>query len=294
MIFTTRLEKKKKERKIAAHIVLAASHKEKKSSGCLNDEEMATLVDETCSAQEKKIALAHLADCQECYELWYTLKVNGNGVVKRSPIIKLLNRKNLAMVGSAMAVAASIAVFLNIDHQPFSVNSDKDFAQVVPMTKSIRPLELSTPQVLESSVSDGMAEQQEAESAQEEVENDIVVEMKKRKILSLSPAPVLKKEKPAKMARTMPVGVVRDGDDFQDWLDSVREGCLNENANEKFWVEIIIDGEKLLISKGTSSSVGNDLVDEVLELMTIEYNRESVKQQCVQILAKLAEEKNNR
>ncbi len=44
------------------------------------------------------------------------------------------------------------------------------------------------------------------------------------------------------MARTMAFSAVKSGDDFYSWLNSIREGCLNGNADEEFWIKVVIRG----------------------------------------------------
>ena len=111
--------RKKQERKAAALIALAL-HKEGEKGDCLTDEEMASLVEGSCSAAEKESCWIHLSGCRQCYEQWYFLKSGEERYKKEGLLVHLMRGKNLALAGSALAVAASVAVVLNIFHDPLT------------------------------------------------------------------------------------------------------------------------------------------------------------------------------
>ena len=110
---------------------------------------MALLVDGNCSVQEKERGWAHLSDCQECYDQWYVLKMEEREGRKEGGIVHLMRPKTFAVVGSTLAVAASIAVFLNIPQAPFPDHLAEDSVQ---SQQVVKKTDTSLSQVVEPEV----------------------------------------------------------------------------------------------------------------------------------------------
>lgn len=103
-----------------AQLGLAASGSDLKQTGCLSAEQMACLVDGSCPPEEQQLFLEHLADCEGCYRWWLethsivAAKQKGRGRVlgfRRARV------KNFAWIGSALAAAASVVLYLNISRE---------------------------------------------------------------------------------------------------------------------------------------------------------------------------------
>lgn len=100
------------------------SAKENKSV-CLSPEVLAALVDNRCSSEEVLQIKKHISDCESCYQQWLTLSSLKLGSVKRVRIIPFNRARLYGSIGSALALAASVAIYLNVaDYSQVSV-SDK-------------------------------------------------------------------------------------------------------------------------------------------------------------------------
>lgn len=112
-------KKKTAERRLA---LLALTGEQSKPPGpCLNAEQLACLVEGRLAADIVETSLVHLADCDQCYATWRQLDQEWQHQVKSKrpgKLLKWFNRPRLlATTGSILALAASIAVFLNITMQ---------------------------------------------------------------------------------------------------------------------------------------------------------------------------------
>lgn len=113
----TDLERKKAEERRLALLVLAGGQPPPEGA-CLAPEEMAALVEGTLPPERAEASLAHLADCEHCYTLWRELDREWREQAEKSgrgTVLRLIGRPRfLTAVGSLLAAAASIAVFLNL------------------------------------------------------------------------------------------------------------------------------------------------------------------------------------
>jgi len=293
-----RFDKKKKERRIAALIALTA---EKKSDigRCLTEEEMALLVDGTCSAQEKERRWAHLSECSDCYDQWYVLTVEEKEGRKKSGIAYLMRPGNLAIVGSAMAVAASVVVFLNLP-PPFP---DRLAEESLPPPEITREAVISDSQVMkEVVVSDEAVSFREApsvmyEKREMELKNGRVATKKMRTKTATAPQPADKVSGMADMVMAeRAVAPEEKVESIGSWLEMVQEGCLKGQTEEKFWSEIILAGEQLFqdTEPWTEKNEKEARAFAVLQLMPGSYEIDSITKQCEQILVELAEGEKSR
>jgi hypothetical protein len=67
-----RLDKQRQADRRTALLALHASGKQP-SADCLDDNELACLVDGACTAEEKEKYFHHLADCSSCLHAWLEL-----------------------------------------------------------------------------------------------------------------------------------------------------------------------------------------------------------------------------
>ncbi len=104
------------QRRLAMLAVLA--HRPQRTGACLEDETLAALVEGTLDQAEVDRCLAHLAECDRCLGLWLQLDQHRQGLqrqTKLAGIHRFLARpKVLTALGSFLAAAASIAVFLTL------------------------------------------------------------------------------------------------------------------------------------------------------------------------------------
>lgn len=290
------ITKKKRERKAAALIALAA---EKKSdvSGCLTDEEMALLVEGKCSAGEKDRAWAHLSDCRQCYEQWYSLKTQG-GALKKGVIVHLMQRKTLALIGSGLAVAVSVAVFLNLPHEPLPgrlAEEPKPSLQVAEET------EISFTQSVDVEVANDKAvSREESGGAFERIvveqKNDLAEMTKKREKTVITPESLEKRLHTTSLSGVKMAAAPEKPNLLEQWMEKVREGCREKRTEEDFWSEIVRTGEQLFQEIEVEVRIQEKEANAVaiLQLIPRLYDVDSVTKQCELIFAELAEDGNNR
>lgn len=91
-----------------------SSIKEKREKGenCIPSEELAALIDNKCSEAEIEKIKNHLSECEICSDQWLTLSTFKMGALKTPRTVK--KSKAYTYIGSALALAASVVVFLNI------------------------------------------------------------------------------------------------------------------------------------------------------------------------------------
>lgn len=91
---------------------------EQPCGACPDAEHLAALVEGRLSREEADACLAHLAGCEACYGLWRQLdryhQEQGVNQPKKGAIRWISRPRLLTAVGSLLAAAASVAVFLNI------------------------------------------------------------------------------------------------------------------------------------------------------------------------------------
>ncbi len=122
---------------------LALADRSADKGSCLSDEDMATLVDDVCSREERARCLQHLAHCEKCYQNWLKLtEIVSTGKKKksRSGSHTIIRPKYFAWVGTIFAAAASVVLFVQITR--------KTLPPVVPQVGETR-IEQKSPQTLE-------------------------------------------------------------------------------------------------------------------------------------------------
>jgi hypothetical protein len=84
-----------------------------RTSDCLSPEELARLVD----GREEDLngpLYAHLSSCDKCYSQWLLLKKMDEKASDKGKILRFPGKKAYKYIGSGLAVAATIALYLNI------------------------------------------------------------------------------------------------------------------------------------------------------------------------------------
>jgi hypothetical protein len=107
--------KREAERRLA--LLALAGEQAEPSGSCLDAEQLACLVEGRLNAEQVEVCQAHLAGCEHCYSTWRQLdqEWQQQAASHRGRIVPLFNRPGfLAATGSFLAIAASIAVFLNL------------------------------------------------------------------------------------------------------------------------------------------------------------------------------------
>lgn len=300
MMADSKFDKKKKERRAAALVALAA---EKKSGigRCLTEEEMATLVDGSCSTQEKERGWTHLSDCSECYEQWYTLEMEKKGTEKKSGVVHLLRPRNFAIIGSAMAVAASVAVFLNIPHAPMP---DRSVEELLQFQQAVKETDTSpSAQVMETEVvvDKAVSSREEPSVVHDREEMKLKEERSVTKKMRLKTAAAPQPAEKVVGTSDMQVAEVATGEaektqPVERWLEMVQEGCLKRQTERKFWSEIILKGDQLFHDTEPGADIKGKEAEAfaVFQLVPRNLEKDLIAGRCEQILVELAEGEKSR
>lgn len=112
------IEKKRLAEQRLAMLALTGSAPEQADGPCLSEEELACLVEGKTKPEHRERCFTHLAGCERCYAAWRQLDQEWQHQTagsKRGKLLTFLSRPRvLTATGSLLALAASIAVFLNI------------------------------------------------------------------------------------------------------------------------------------------------------------------------------------
>ena len=294
MIAESRFDRKKKERRVAALLALS---EEKKGDGvrCLTDEQITTLAAGNCSGETKEQGWAHLSDCQQCYDQWYSLKMEKGRAHKKSGSLHLMHPRNLAIAGSAMAVAASVAVFLNIPQAPFTDEPAEDSLPSLQATKETEApssLDLEAKMKVDKGVSYKSTPSVVSEKMVLDLKDDRLAATKKRAKPAAAPQLTGKIEAASDMtAAEITAGSPDRAHSVELWLEMVRVGCMKKQAEMKFWEKIISRGDQLFqdVGQGADKKGEEARAIAVLQLVPRDYDADSITGQCEQILVELAE-----
>lgn len=110
------LDEQRKKDRLAAQLGLGAAGESQASGECLTADQLADVATNTCSVEERQAALAHFSSCQQCYDAWVGVSLSlvamESGLQRgRKPLVSL---RNMGYLGSAVAIAASVVVFFNL------------------------------------------------------------------------------------------------------------------------------------------------------------------------------------
>ncbi len=286
MIITRNFKNRKNVEKTEALLALIAD-KEGGQDRCLLTEEMAALIDDKCEKEERAIFMQHLSRCDNCYMEWLTLKrmeKNAATNVNQRRVYRLSKLKKYRIVGSALAVAASVAVFLNIASPP-QIYQDKAFEKVAPMQLERKSGASQLPLKMEETKIEA-----EMDEAAPMVPSQVESPLKKKLEKTVAPTP-----KTAPRAASKKVTDVENMPlDVDSWLQQLQQNCLTGRQDADFWLKMRLTGEQIL-EKQIGSLPGNkeQKVVAVLALLGA-MGTQPVADQCDQILAILAEDEESR
>lgn len=316
--------KKKSERTLA--LVTLAADKGKVRGSCLSDEEMACLVDGRCGEGALSEFSAHLSSCNQCYDEWVFLKKNR----KNAPggqLYHLSWLRRFGYLGTALAAAASIAVYLNVVQMedrpleervvpqtqrlqdknagfqsslPTGVNEKKE---QIPPTAGQAPAVLpAVPAAAPVAVDRGTAKSRPEERPAFRQSGEKPQEAPQKAAATV----------PAKMERKMAFDAEKDGallstesalappaarplEDIDNWLLQLRTACLSDQGDTRLLNDLAADGLRLQALKaGLPAGAAEEKMATVLLLLQGIGDPDTVLQQCRLILAELAKEDGSR
>lgn len=212
-------DKKKRMETATALLALATTSREAEDlqTACPAPEKFAAFLEGRAAEPEITLFFAHLERCESCYHHWLT--VNEKSVKKEhSPATG--KPKRYRYIGSALAVAASIAVFLIIrEPAPLFMHSDETGIREVPDVEVVeRPSLQATEEGQEKSAVEPMLQQGSDAGREKDKMNG-----ERLKKLSSEPKRVQKNRQemiPAQVASTDAEKDSHSG--LSSWIDELR------------------------------------------------------------------------
>jgi hypothetical protein len=296
----------------AMALLALAADKAAGSGHCLTADEMAMLVDGGCEKEDLARFRHHLGNCGKCYEEWLGLKKMQVVGSRRGRIIRLSRFQKYSYIGSALAVAASVVVFLNITPPRYSVD-EKPVQEPAPRQQMSEPVlpqihmekeEIDSVQGMESG---GPLGTQGAADSVQEVRREkraasktaIVEEPQVKKKRLPAPAASMSRQAEEKaMSAEVFSNVARDGirspsdsaADINSWLALLEAGCNAGRPELEFWSDMHLQGEQIL--KKQSGSLPEKTAEKMTTILRIteQMKSDSVIRLCRDILTLLAED----
>ncbi len=303
--------KRKRTDQRTALLALAAD-KQSSVGACLSPEEMAIFIDKTCSPKKFESYRQHLGTCETCYREWLTvsqLTLKTSPALKKHGLFSFFNKpKSLAIAGSTLAAAASIAVFLNIHQSVLDVSQPSIQAPSEQIIEELRETEIQDEPLFSA-----------PEKAKQKINQPARPEAK----ISTPPAP-LKKEKPAagksnmtegKKLRSrdedsleararseeMTVGAMMKQDDgrkdrnpleIRRWQTEVETECHQSIFRKDAWQRVTENGRMIQRQFGNKDYEGKASKDIFLRTLhlTTSITEANWSSQCLLILHLLEEE----
>ncbi len=286
----------------AVALLALAADKEAGPGPCLTADEMAMLVDGGCEKEDLARFRHHLGNCGKCYEEWFGLKKMQGGGSGRGRIFRLSRFQKYSYIGSALAAAASVVVFLNITPPRYSVDekpvegpalrqqmSKPDLPQIH-MEKEEMDSEEGTksgPSPGTLGVADSVQEvPREKRAVSKTITGEVSQTIKKR-----LPAPAASMSRQAEekaMSAEVFNNVVGDGTsspsdtvaDLDSWLALLEDGCIAGRQERQFWSFMHLQGEQIL--KKQSGSLPKKTAEQMATLLKIveQVNSDSVIRHC--------------
>ena len=250
---------------VAAHdrltaVLALAADRPGPSSPCPQPTDLAAYVEGKLSGEAQQFIKTHLADCEECYALWCAvtagLAEEGHG---RRQTFSLLKPRNLTYLGSALALAASVALFINI------------YDPGIPGSDSISP-------------AGGEGQKEKSQAEQIKLKNG-----------AHSPSPETPAAAAAPMAETAPAAASRQTaratTPLELWLQQVETECRQDKAGLEFWWRIEEDGQAIkssLALAAVDSADRQQLFARLLTEVQAIHQEKDIAGQCKRIKAALA------
>jgi hypothetical protein len=294
------------------------------SGPCLGDEELAALVEGRGEKRSLAELWAHLGSCSKCYEEWLFLKKSMQQERPRGRLYRLSRLPKLRYLGTALAAAASIAVYLNVvkvteknveqavilqthisqdkniaasPPAPVVVEKDKEIeinkSEQAPKTLSVVP-----PAAPMDVGSGSAAKKGRRETARQSAEKPL--EEKQKRIPSVPSEQVVRKvqQEPATDAALSPVEgsahlpVISEMVSLEAWFAQLQTACLSGREEAVLWQNMAVRGAQLqALQPGGDAQQKLTAVVALVKGIT---GPDKVQPQCRLILDELAKKPKNR
>lgn len=289
-----------KEDHLTAALALSADEKVP-VTGCIKAESFALLLESKLPDADQRLCMEHLSQCDSCYREWKLMKgIPASG--RRKNVIPLIKARSYRYIGSTLAVAATVAVFLNIYQLPTTemAPTDKDKAIVKGQI-------LSESETVMDSVEEPSSASFEQRIEEKAASPKALKYMQKSKTRgkaehkdkeALAPAPAIENtmSKPQsatvkRSLRSKTLGQeVRPGE--HGFFDMVKKGCAQNEYNEDYWISVEAMG-KTLNGNESFELYSREKIVRLRKLISA-MEDESWQHQCDEILGLLAEEQKSR
>lgn len=285
-----RLEERKRADRLTARLGQAAAQDPSEpAGGCLSAEQLADVASNSCSADERKAALAHFAACRACYDAWVGISLSlvamESGLTRRKRPA-LFSLRNLSYLGSAIAVAASVVVFLN-------VRQEVDLSPIAPPPAEIRSERLaaegqSAPAPTARAV--GSAPAKPVETREKKAERPHP-EAEGKNAFSQG---VVERSAPAQLAPMAADQSVEEEiahpQSASAWLKDISTFCRNRHYPAERWQLLREQGEQLQTGSGKPNDGDGQKVRAVLAVMQTAEGAAAIAEACGAIVPLVAGE----
>jgi hypothetical protein len=299
---------KKRLEKATALLALGAVRENdtERQTRCLETEEFTSLLEKSATEQEMALYRSHLVGCSSCYRQWLLLS-DEEEKSKRGVSSHKRWMKKYSYIGSALAVAASIAVFLNIrePEQIYMHQADEKVLEEIETVKKEVP-----------SVSESVRQLPRTVTAEQEKilqpENRQFEQQERVKPLKPSKKKLRKAKKPNRVSLDIQAGSTSDAEavqknvapspvraraiiekkrvHFGKWIADIKDGCMAGRKDSDYWRqlnnqaiamdqkgEIVLDQTQQILLKG------------ILPILS-QMEESVVPEQCEQIMVLVAQE----
>ena len=309
----------------ATALLTLAADSGKASGPCLGDEEMAALVEGRGGRRPVSELWAHLSACQRCYSEWLLLKKSLAAEKAQVRSLRFAALMKLRYIGTALAAAASIAVYLNVVRiEESSLRPDASPQAVLPSQE--KPAILPSPSLPAKAEKKGAVQEREALSEPRSSPvplpavpppADVAAGQDRQKIQPLAVSPqdsaqgeeghhqshgpsqkrMVEKAVEKPLAETARYPAEADGgvffrsgqgQDLDGWMEELRQGCLSGGKGDLFWQGLAARGRQLQALPGNSENKQKfDNIQTLLALLQGIHGAETEAVQCRRILEAL-------
>ena len=317
-----------KKMKQATALLTLATAEGKVRGTCLSDEKMAGLVDGRDGGAELSEYWQHLGSCMSCYDQWLFLKKNIRQDAPRGRLYHLSWLRKFRYIGTALAVAASIAVYLNVVKmedkvvepqvvQQKMLMQDKNTALSPPLPAAVKEKKMEPVKITQEASAVLPAAPTAAPMAVGSSAGKGRLDEVQRVPRQSAPQPLEDRKKSASTApmraeREVVRDTARDAapppaesalapaaaplmGDVGSWLAQLRMACVSGQEEALFWTDLAARGLQLkALTADRSASAADKKMVIVLALVQGINGPDTVPQQCRLILAELAEEGGNK
>ncbi|MFT5697687.1 MAG: hypothetical protein ACI8ZB_000541 [Desulforhopalus sp.] len=265
---------------------------------CFSAEEFAVLIEGKISPEQRQELMEHLGHCEICYNQWLAIKSETQSTAA-SKIFPILPKKLYKYVGSSLAIAASVVVFLNVYTPPVKEVSPVSQDSILLKESSTSYLDTATEPTDEKKRVD--EEQEEAKKTASPVPSKNMQKsysrgkaeriMQKREAaspareseVSGSLAPVMKSSARGKMVEHV-------GSSTKDEFYSlVTEGCGKSEFDQKYWLELEARGMELVHTQSFTTRAEKEKFVRLTALLGT-MQRQTWRNQCDAISRLVAED----